>query len=80
MPNSISDSSKNLNSFKSLKNAINSSSGLGDGLNLVNSTNFNSSNQLPGGSDAELTTYFSTANFTNITTQGEYEKLNKVDF
>lgn len=69
VPNSISDASKNLNTFKSLKNTLNSSSGLGDGLSLANSTNNNSSNQLPGASDAELTTFFSTANFTNITSQ-----------
>lgn len=68
VPNSISDSNKNLNSFKSIKNTINStSSGLGDGLNLHSNASTNhSSNQL---NDTELVTFFSTTNFTNITSQ-----------
>lgn len=69
MPNSISDSNKNLNSFKSIKSAMNSSSGFSDGINLNNATNNNSSNQLIGATEAESTTFFSTANFTNITAQ-----------
>lgn len=72
VPNAISDSNKNLNSFKSVKSATNnsSSSGLSDGISLHNSTNnSNSSNQLVGAIETELTTFFSTANFTNITSQ-----------
>lgn len=69
VPNSISDSSKNLNSIKSVKSTTNSSSGFSDGFNLNNSTNNNSSNQLIGTTETESTTFFSTANFTNITTQ-----------
>lgn len=69
MPNSISDSNKNFNSFKSIKSAMNSSSGLSDGLNLNNATNNNSSNQLTGANETELATFFSTTNFTNITSQ-----------
>lgn len=67
VPNSISDSNKNFNSFKSIKNTINiTSSGLSDGLNLNIA---NSSNQLSGANETELITYFSTANLTNITSQ-----------
>lgn len=66
VPNSISDSNKNPNSFKSVKSAINSSSGISDGISLHDATNNDSSNQL---TDAELSTFFSTANFTNITSQ-----------
>lgn len=69
MSNSISDSSKNLNSFKNVKSAINSSSGFSDGINLNDVTSNNSSNQLIGATETESTTFFSTANFTNITTQ-----------
>jgi hypothetical protein len=66
----ISDSNKNLNSFKSIKNTINStSSGLGEGLSLNNATNNNSSNQLNGANETELITFFSTTNFTNVTSQ-----------
>lgn len=68
VPNSISDSNKNLNSFKSIKNTINSSSGLSDGLTLINATN-NSSNQLAGANETDLVTFFSTTNFTNVTSQ-----------
>ncbi|CRL04283.1 CLUMA_CG017381, isoform A [Clunio marinus] len=55
---------------KRIKNTINSSSsGLVDGLNLNNATS-NSSNQLSaGGNETELITFFSTTNFTNITSQ-----------
>jgi hypothetical protein len=66
VPNSISDYNKNVNSFKSIKNTITSSS---DGLTLNNATNNNSSNQLVGGNETELITFFSTTNFTNITSQ-----------
>jgi hypothetical protein len=62
VPNAISDSSKNINSFKSIKNTTLSSSEL-------NNANKNSSNQLTGGNETELTTFFSTTNFTNITSQ-----------
>lgn len=59
-PNAISDSSKSESSFKSFK--PNGS----DGVTLSNATNHNSSNQL---ADVEESTYFSTANFTNVTSQ-----------
>lgn len=64
VPNSISDSNKNLNSFKTIKNTITS-----DGVTLSNATNNNSSNQLVGSNETELITFFSTTNFTNITSQ-----------
>lgn len=72
VPNAISDSNKNSKSLKSVKSAMNSSSssGLSDGISLHNSTkNSNSSNQLIGDTETDLTTFFSTANFTNITSQ-----------
>jgi hypothetical protein len=55
-----------MNSFKSIKNTMTSSS---EGLTLNNATNNNSSNQLAGGNETELITFFSTTNFTNITSQ-----------
>lgn len=64
VPNSISDPNKNINSFKSIKNTTPSSSEY-----LSNAINKNSSNQLIGGNETELITFFSTTNFTNITTQ-----------
>jgi hypothetical protein len=63
VPNAISDSNKDINSFKSIKNTTPRSS------DLNNAINKNSSNQLTGGNETELTTFFSTANFTNITSQ-----------
>lgn len=70
VPNSISDSNKNLNSLKSPKNSTISSSGLGVGLSIANATSNHSSNQLStSDAAAELTTFFSTTNFTNITSQ-----------
>lgn len=69
VPNSISDSNKNLNSLKSPKNSTISSSGLGVGLSIANATSNHSSNQLSTSDAAELTTFFSTTNFTNITSQ-----------
>jgi hypothetical protein len=70
VPNSISDSNKNSNSFKIIKGATNSSSrGLSEGIALSNATNYNSSNQLNGSAEVASTTFFSTTNFTNITSQ-----------
>jgi hypothetical protein len=67
VPNSISDSSKNLNSLKSVKHT--SSSGDGAKLNSssTNSNNNTSSNQLNNETNVE--TSFSTANYTNVTAQ-----------
>lgn len=70
MPNSISDSNRNLNSFKSIKNTNNSTiSGISKGINLNITTSNNSSNQLSGVNETELITFFGTTNFTNITSQ-----------
>jgi hypothetical protein len=66
VPNSISDSNKNSNSFKSIKNTITNNSTISVTLMNNNATNNVSSNQL---NDTELITYFSTTNFTNITSQ-----------
>lgn len=76
VPNMISDSNKNLNSFKSIKSTTNSSnSSLSDGVNKLNVTitsttaTNNSSNQLITTNETEISTYFSTTNLTNITAQ-----------
>ncbi|KAG5683355.1 hypothetical protein PVAND_012641 [Polypedilum vanderplanki] len=68
VPNSISDSSKNLNSLKNVKHTS-SSDGMKFHNNNSNSTNNNntSSNQL--NNETNIDTSFSTANYTNITAQ-----------
>jgi len=78
--NSISDSSKSLNSFKSAikgttsVNYVNGTSSVSSNATATTSTTTasnSSSNQLTaiGSNDTESATYFSTANFTNITAQ-----------
>ncbi|KAL7030462.1 hypothetical protein ACKWTF_006667 [Chironomus riparius] len=73
VPNSISDSSKNLNSLKNVKHTISGSS-LSDGIksnNLTsnNNNNNNSTSQNQSINDTSIETSFSTSNFTNITAQ-----------
>lgn len=83
MPNSISDSSKNLNSIKNVKHTS-SGSTISDGIkfnNLTNNNNNNSSinnnNNTNNSNNSEnqsitesnIETSFSTSNFTNITAQ-----------
>lgn len=65
MPNFISDSNKNLKVIKTFKNS--SSDGLS--LTITSKTKNISSTQLNESSEVDLITEFSTANFTNITSQ-----------
>jgi hypothetical protein len=73
VPNSISDSSKNINSLKNVKHTISGSS-LSDGIksnNLTsnNNNNNNSTSQNQSINETSIETSFSTSNFTNITAQ-----------
>jgi len=75
VPNSISDSSKNLNSLKNVKHTTSGSS-LSDGIksnNLTsndnNNNNNNSASQSQSINETSIETSFSTSNFTNITAQ-----------
>lgn len=65
MPNSISDSSKNLNLIKNVKHTISD----GNKLNNNNLGNNNSTSQNQSINETNIETSFSTTNFTNITAQ-----------